>query len=51
MIYQPEVKLLVHILFHHCQGTIDRVEDASKSDVTRQQGEDVVMEPMVMKEV
>ena len=51
MIDQPEVRLLVRIPFHCCQGAIDRAEDASESDVVGQQGEDMEMEPMVMKEV
>ena len=36
MVYQPEVGLLIGIPFHYCQGMIDRMEDASKSDVVRQ---------------
>ena len=51
MIYQPEVRLLIGIPFYHCQGAIGRTEDMSKSDVVRWQGENMVMEPMVMKEV
>ena len=51
MIYQPEVRFLVCIPFHHCQGAIDRTEDMSKSDVVGWQGKDMVMEPVVMKEV
>ena len=51
MIYQPEVGFLVCIPLHHCQGVIDRMENASKSDVVGWQGKDMVMEPMVMKEV
>ena len=49
--FNPEVRLLICIPFHCCQGAIDRTEDMNESDTVRRQGEDVVMEPMVMKEV
>ena len=48
MIYQPEVRLLISIPFHCCQGAIDGAEDASKGDIVRWQGKDVVMETMIM---
>ena len=35
MVYQPEVRFLVGTSFHHGEGTVDRMEDVSKSDVIR----------------
>ena len=51
MIHQPEVRLLICVSFYCCQSVIDRMENTSKSDVVRWQGNDVMMEPMVVEEV
>ena len=51
MIHQPQVRLLIHILFYGCQGAVDGVEDTGQSDVVRQQREVMVMEPVVMEKV
>ena len=51
MVYQPKIRLLIGISFYRREGVVDGVEDASKSDVVRWQSEDVMMEPMVMKEI
>ena len=50
-VHQPEVRLLICVTFHSCQGTVYGTEDSSKSDIIRWEQEYMMVESLVMKKV
>ena len=50
-IHQPEIRLLICITFHCCQGVVYGTKDLSEGDIMWWQGKYMVVEPLVMQEV
>ena len=51
MVYQPHIRLLIRIPFHHRQSPVYGPEEAHQSDVSWEKGEDVMVETVVMEEI
>ena len=50
-IHQPEIQLFVGVVFHSCQGVVDRSKDPTEGDVIRGERKYVVMETLVVQEI
>ena len=48
VIHQPEIRLLIGVMFHGCQSAVYGSKDSIEGDVVWGEGEDVVVESLVM---
>ena len=50
-VHQPEIRLLICVLFHHRQGAVYGAEDLSKGDIIWWEGKYVMVKSLVVQKI